>query len=382
MQVLLITHPSFSHAAQLIELARALEQNGHRVRMAAPPRFAASLGRHGLDAHPVGRDWELRRGDPVFDVTVGQRDIFGFAHVPDRAGIDGLAALAERTKPDLIVREYTEFAGWAVARKLGIPFATQGFVHRLPGPVEQALADASGRVAELADIEPAIDMDDLIGAVYLDPVPPGFRAPWEHDGMPRVLVRPSIFDGAGSTPAPDWLARLGRSRPLVYITFGTVYMDVPRLWDTVFAAVANLDADCVVTTGRMDPAALPSAPANVRSERYIPQSHVLARATAIVCHAGFNTLIGAFAAGVPALCLPMDADQPLNATCCAAAGAGVNGANAPARDPRGPRVDPETLTPDAIAESITQLITVPTYRQRAAVLANQIASMPARGDHP
>ena len=312
----------------------------------------------------------------MFDATVGARDIFGFAQVPDQSGIEELTAVAERSGAELIVREYTEFSGWAVARRLGIPVATQGFVHRLPAPVERALAQASGRVASLAGVEAPSDIDELIGTAYLDPVPPAFRAPWERREIARLLVRPSTFDGSANMPAPDWLAQFGRSRPLVYVTFGTVYMDVPGLWRTVLAAVADLEVDCIVTTGRKDLETLPRTPPNVRAERYVPQSQILARSSAIVCHAGFNTLIGAFAHAVPALCLPMDADQPVNAACCADAGLGINGATGPATDPRGPVIDPDTLDAQDVATWVTQLLTDNTYRQGATSLATEIQSMP------
>ncbi|MEJ7566784.1 MAG: nucleotide disphospho-sugar-binding domain-containing protein [Gaiellaceae bacterium] len=68
---------------------------------------------------------------------------------------------------------------------------------------------------------------------------------------------------------------------------------------------------------------LGEVPANVHVERWVPQAQVLADAAAIVCHGGAGTTLGALAAGVPAVFVPLFADQPHNAVRAAGAGAGV-----------------------------------------------------------
>jgi UDP:flavonoid glycosyltransferase YjiC (YdhE family) len=140
--------------------------------------------------------------------------------------------------------------------------------------------------------------------------------------------------------------------------------------------MSRLNVDALVTTGSSDPAEMPEPPPNVRLERYVPQSYVLPVASAIVCHGGFNSLIGAFVHGVPAVCLPLDADQPVNAARCAEAGAGINLANAPARDPRGPLLDPDTLSPDAVVHAVTRVLVEASFRSATARLSGEIAAMP------
>jgi UDP-glucoronosyl and UDP-glucosyl transferase len=130
------------------------------------------------------------------------------------------------------------------------------------------------------------------------------------------------------------------------------------------------------TTGGTDPADLGTPPANVRIERYVAQSHVLPRCAAVVCHAGFNTLIGAFAHGLPALCLPLAADHPINAQLCAEAGAGLDCANAPAIDARGPLVDPDTLHPNEVASALSRQLDDPTFTSAARRIADEIRGMP------
>jgi UDP:flavonoid glycosyltransferase YjiC (YdhE family) len=91
---------------------------------------------------------------------------------------------------------------------------------------------------------------------------------------------------------------------------------------------------------------------------------------------GFNTLIGAFAHGLPAVCLPLTADHPVNAQRCAEAGAGLNCANAPATDPRGPLIDPATLRPGDVASAISRVLEDQAFTNAATRIASEIRDMP------
>jgi UDP:flavonoid glycosyltransferase YjiC (YdhE family) len=317
----------------------------------------------------------------VYDRTIGREDFFGFPRVPTAATVAELTHLAEEAGAQLIIREYSEFAAWAVAGRLGLPLVVHSIIHRLPPEAEARVLELAAPLASLAGIDPARDPDELLGEAYINVVPPSFRLPWE-DSIPVALIaRPSLYDGPDSEPAPSWLGELGRTRPLIYVTLGTVFNDSPALWRALLRAVDQLDVDAVITTGaNVDPAGIGEPPPNARLERYVRQSHVLPRCSAVVCHAGFNTLIAAFSHGLPVVCLPLDADQPVNARCVEAAGAGVSLANAPARDARGPMLEPNTLDPSALARAVTRVLDEPGFAQAARRLASEIEMMPSPAD--
>ena len=140
MRVLMTIQPAFSHATQVIPLARELERRGHVVTVATSATYAATLVRLGLDARSVGPDWMLRPGDEVFDRTIGQQGFFGFVQVPDRSSVEDLLRLARETGAQLIVRDYTEFGGWAVAQRSG---ADRG---RMAGRARSGRRSRSARV--------------------------------------------------------------------------------------------------------------------------------------------------------------------------------------------------------------------------------------------
>jgi UDP:flavonoid glycosyltransferase YjiC (YdhE family) len=376
MRVLMTCQPAFSHATQLVPLAWELERQGHQVRLATSPTMAGRLAEHGIDAVGYGPDWVLRPGDAVYERTVGPHLFFGFPRIPDEAALAALVAAGREFEADLVVRDYCEFAGWCAARVLDLPLVTQGIIHRLPPPAEDAVADLVGNLAGLAGVPPPAGREELLGDVYLDVVPAGFSCPWERGAALARPSRPSLFDGAGKSPAPSWLEVMGAERPLVYITLGTVFADAPVVWAALFRAVAELDADVLATTGGAGAAGLVPPPANVRVEAYVPQSQVLPRCAAVVCHAGFSTLIGAFSQGLPSVCLPLNGDQPVNATRCADVGAGINLAHGPTTDPRGPIIDPARLDPLELAAAIREVLAEPAYRRAAQQLGREIGEMP------
>jgi MGT family glycosyltransferase len=86
-------------------------------------------------------------------------------------------------------------------------------------------------------------------------------------------------------------------------------------------AVAELPVRVLLTGARdLD---LGVVPPNVHVEAWVPQADVLAYASAVICHGGSGTTLGALAAGLPLVVVPLFADQPYNATRIASVGAGV-----------------------------------------------------------
>jgi MGT family glycosyltransferase len=132
--------------------------------------------------------------------------------------------------------------------------------------------------------------------------------------------------------------------------------------------VAELPARVLLTVGRdLDLDALPPAPENVHVERWVPQQEVLGHAAAAVVHGGSGSTLGAIAAGVPLVVVPLFADQPQNAKRVAEVGAGL------AVEPN--RVDPEaTIAP--LRAAIQTVLSEPSYRLRVLTLADELRGEP------
>jgi UDP:flavonoid glycosyltransferase YjiC (YdhE family) len=176
-------------------------------------------------------------------------------------------------------------------------------------------------------------------------------------------MQPIGFDGATGQNAPLWCDELGRSRPCVYVTFGTEITQLAPIGD-VLAALASLDVDAVLTVGEaMNPALLEPRPSNVRIEQYIPQRFVLARASLLVSHAGSGAMLGAASRGIPQLCLPIAADQFENADFVSAAGIGVT-------------LEPHEIDPTTPRHAMKRLVDDHAFSRRAHGIAQEIAAMP------
>jgi UDP:flavonoid glycosyltransferase YjiC (YdhE family) len=264
-----------------------------------------------------------------------------------------LLPAARAWRPDLLVCEQAELAGPIVATLLGVPNVTHGFGHPLPAHRVERAGEAMAGLWE----EHGLTAPPYAGTyehAYVDIYPESLKAyPNPHIGR-RIAARAHSAGGRR--------ARAGR--PLIYVTFGTVFNKDLETIGTVVEGVRDLAVDVLVTLGPgADPAALGPQPGNVEVRDYVPQEETLARATAVVSHAGSGTFLAALAHGLPQLALPQAADQFLNAH--AGAKAGV------ARE-----VPPDEITAARVRDELGQVLGDPSIAAAAAALAREIAAMP------
>jgi UDP:flavonoid glycosyltransferase YjiC (YdhE family) len=374
MRILFSSTRGAGHLQPLLPYARELLARGHQVLIAAPEEVRATVREVGLElaafGHP-GEDvlkpiWASFRGRPHREVmAIAMREIFAGANA--QAALPGLSATVESFRPELIVRDSSEFAGLAVAEAAGVRHArvavhSVSFEEQLP-PLVNGAVDGLRQDAGLAA--------DGGASLAAEPVYSSFPA--SLDVVPRDSPNHSPFRArardAAVSEAPAAWAPSGDARPLVYITFGTLVGGIPEIraiYARSLAAVAELPVRALLTTGRgFDTSALGTVPANVHVEEWVPQRDVLPRVTALVCHGGSGTLLGGLAAGLPLVVAGFGADQPHNGALVAAAGAGIALDNP----------DVETLR-----AAIERALEDATLRASAQRLAAEMATMPTIGD--
>ena len=198
---------------------------------------------------------------------------------------------------------------------------------------------------------------------YLTVIPEALEAP-EDLGPPHAMRFREVEPAAG--PLPDWWG--ADELPLVYATYGSVIPMLPgfaTLFRATVTALGELPVRALFTIGtEVAREALGPVPANVRVERWIPQSAVMPHAAAMIGHGGAGTTRMALAAGVPAVVVPSIADQFRNGERVAALGAGI------ALD----------MTPDALAglaDAVRRLLEDPSYRAAAGRAAAGVAALPS-----
>lgn len=365
MKVLVTSMPGPGHIHPVVPVARALKLAGHDVRWAIASESVDRVERYGFAALPLA-------SAPAAAPAAASSDVLAIPPRERRALFFGkkfgavarstrgqFAAIADELRPDLIIHDLAALAAPAVAAARGIPKVTVAFSGRFSERLLQGVLEAVEDIwrDEGVDVPPDAGVYD---GLYLHRFPPLLGARPE---VPTVRdVRPVVFDGGVDTP-PDWVSALGRDRPAVYVTLGTVVASVVQ-WTALFGALDGVDVDVVATTGmQVDPGELGPVPGNVRLERYVPQSFVLDRVGAVISHAGAGTMLAAADRGLPQVCIPMGADMWENADAVSGAGAGI--------------VLEETgRDADSIRMTLSCVLDNPSFRVGAVAVATEIASMP------
>ena len=340
------------------------------------PRGVASLARTGIravaaaPAMSIGpalvreRYPELDSLPPAERPQVMFGKLWGAIVAPQM--LAGLLPVVADWRPDLVVCDAAELAGHIVAAELGVPSVTKGFGALLPASRVAAAADEVAPLWRSRGLEPR-PYGGAYDTLYLDPYPPLLQDQATDHVPHRQHIRPDRDDGELDLGAPVPIPDGPANAPVIYLTMGTVFNDAGPL-RVALAGLSSLHARVLVTVGpNGDPGVLGEQPANVRVERYVPQSAVLARCDVVVSHGGSGTVLGALAAGLPQLCLPQGADQFLNAAVVAAAGAGL-------------ALEPGSCTAQAVADNVRRLLTEGSFSAQAALVSESIAAMPSVAD--
>jgi zeaxanthin glucosyltransferase len=165
------------------------------------------------------------------------------------------------------------------------------------------------------------------------------------------LLRRSASD---SVPFPFELLD---GRPVLYASLGTVMGSAPGVYRKLALACEGLPVQLVITLGgAAESAEHANLPGNPIVVRRAPQLAILRGAALTFCHAGLNTVLESLSFGVPVLALPMVTDQ-------FAVGARLWHSGA------GEAITRKQFDSPALRETISRLLTAPSYRARAAELA-------------
>lgn len=404
MTLLVITPDYASHATPLITIARAWLERGHHVVVASGPAVAPLVRAAGMEHRPLvmsrgsnpgllptatqARD-EARDLAAFFEATrfgmVATLDHQARARATDllwqpRLVARRTIALVESVRPDTILVDHLAFAATIGLRAMGVSYGDvvlghptalpiEGETYGVPvawpsviqaDPVELSSLVATARgvteaftsayVHALRSLRPgAPAIDDAFGQhgdLVLYDYPAAIHPAERTARLPRHVFLGSVARSeAPPDDVADWLAE-EPDRPLVVVSFGTFLSARSDVLARVAAALERVDARVALATGVSDPAALGSLPDRWLVRRVIPQVALLERASALVTHAGNNSVTEALRHGVPMLAMPFSTDQ-------------FDGAAAIERHALGVAIDPNHSPRPLIAGSIRGLLRNP-----------------------
>jgi UDP:flavonoid glycosyltransferase YjiC (YdhE family) len=372
MRMLFTTLQLAGHFQPLVPVAQAAADAGHEVVFACAHSFVPTVERRGFRAFSAGFD---HRGRPTPELFPGFLKVPGdraWSWGPPRIHVDvyavamapDLLTIAREWRPDLIVRDSSEYGGCVIAEALGLPHATvrTGSTSSRYS-IRDLFSEPLARLRELNGLPPDPDTVMPFRYLHLAAEPLGFGLPDEIPAPTTHYLRSVEADHSGDETLPPWVAALP-DRPTVHTSLGTLAHRTPGVNEAIIAALRDEPINLISVVGRdQDPGRFGPQPESVHIERYLPHSALLPHCDAFVTHGGYGSVMVGLNNGLPLVVIPIQADQPYNAACCAALGVGRV-------------IAPDDRTPEAIRAAVRAVLGDPTYRANAERVRDAMATLP------
>ncbi|MFJ3720475.1 glycosyltransferase [Streptomyces sp. NPDC090057] len=393
MRIMIAAAGSRGDVAPYTGLGAELRRAGYDVALATTEAFAPLVRDAGLEFRALPADVrgrgggtgrrELMRTAAAFVTELGR----GFADALD-AGAD-LLLLSATTAP----------LGWHLTEATGTPSLGVYLQPTVPTgdfPPVVTGARSLGRPANRAAGRFALRMVDRVHEqavaelrrrLRLPPASPAEtrrrqeRANWPvlHGFSPALVPRPSDWR-SGLKVVGNWWPHLDAAERLpadvedflragprpVLVGFGSMASgDGERLSEIAVRALRRAGLRGILQAGS---AGLAADGDDVLTVGDVPHALLFPRLAAVVHHGGAGTSAAALRAGVPAVTVPVTADQPFWAARLAALGA--------ATEP----IPFRSLTAERLAESLGRVVRLQTYSRAAAEAARHLAAEDGAGE--
>lgn len=345
MRFLLATLDGAGSLQPILALIEALVARGHEVHAIAHDVQRAPIEFSGGRFIRYETALQLDQGDPARLQVPPEGQIAQFLAFQQVSATDTMGA-AERLKPDAMLIDCLMPDALAASKRNGLK--TIALMHA-PYSFWSVFVDGLCRA-------PMDGADQTLGFSY-----EGFDV--------GAAFPPNLAFVGPARPASGTAASRARRRPDRPLVLASLSSGIQGraggqvgLLQRICDALAGLDVEAVVTTGRgIDPIQM-HVGANTTIARSIPHEAVLAEADLFITHAGHGSVMAAIDNGVPMLCLPPGADQPHNAAKVAELGLG--------------EVLPITASSDAIGAAIARMLVDKALKIRSAEFAGRVAKEP------
>lgn len=405
--ILVASSPASGHVKPMLTIAAHLKSCGHRITFntdvsfrpqvdALDLTFVPLFGKAAIDSsHEVflGRqnvapgvpqliyDTQHLFGDPIPDQYLGLRQI------TDREDIDIILADAfflgvfpyllgpKESRPPIV--SCGVFALMMQTEEAS-PFAG---VDRTP---EGRRRNIEHNRQQMEDLAPASEYINAVLKSCGAPPSPSFYLNDAYT-LPDLLLQCGTRDfdfGLEKTPAnmrfvgpiqppphsdfeaPAWWNELDGSKPIVFVTQGTVAnYDFDQLVNPTLAALAHEDVTVVCTAGGGDVSLIKTQP-NVKLEKYLPYDQVLPKAAVFVTNAGYNGVQQALSMGVPIVAAGATEDKPQVSARLAWTGAGID-------------LQTGNPTPEQVRDAVRRILANDEYKKRAKLMQKSYAQYDA-----
>ncbi len=369
-----LCYPTHGHVAPKLAVVEELVRRGERVIYYSTERSRAKIEATGAEFRAYAYPYE------AFDPTPPTEGLFSdmarLLQLTQQMLPDLLAEL-RALAPDYLLLDSKSIWGNLAGQILDLPAVTLSVVFALHpdlvtaeylvprlygGASEDVLLRALSHLHRYFEIAQQVDQSYGTRSPNLveflgNPQPLNiiftsrhFQLAGEHFPEGYKFVGPSI--GTRNEPT-DFPLDLVGDAPLVYISMGTVFNELPDFYRACFAALGTLPCQVVMPIGRnLDRQTLGAAPANFTLCEYAPQLQLLERAALFITHGGMNSANEGLLYGVPLLVVPQRGDQYMVAGRVAELGAGLP-------------LFPHEVTPERLQGMVAHMLATPSFQQQA-----------------
>jgi zeaxanthin glucosyltransferase len=396
----ILSFPGTGHLHPLTALGRELERRGHHVTVFQVADTEPLVRAAGLAFHQIG-ELEFPLGSlRALDQRLGRLEgMEALAFIFERFGHNSQMILRDAPEAirsesiDALIVDQAEWAGGSVAERLGLPFITAiltlplhldlgvpfcAFHEGIARGFQPRVQTAAGNVRVWAMAQKHRAQIHRQRARWGLPPRTGWGA-FDSD-LAQVAQLPAAFDfprrrlpacfhytgpfcdevGRAEVDFP-W-SRLDGSRPLAFVSMGTLQNGNERIFQAVAEACASFPVQTVISLGGgLPPERLGSLPGHPLVVRYAPQLALLQRAALTIFHGGLNTALESLAHGVPMVAVPVTLDQPGVGARLAWTGTGT-------------AIPASKLTVERLRRAIGTVLTDPRYRLNAQGLQRHLAA--------
>lgn len=176
-----------------------------------------------------------------------------------------------------------------------------------------------------------------------------------------IFVGPLLPKGKSDDPTTAWLRTRDLSRPLIFVTQGTIAnRNLEQLLQPTMEGLAAEDVDVLVTTGGGTLAGDQAPFTNARVVPYVPYEEVLPETAVLVTNGGYTGVQHALSCGVPVIVAGVTEDKPRVGHRVEWSGVGVN---------------LKTATPsnEQVRDAVREILRNPSYRERARAIQAAIS---------
>ncbi|GAA2939812.1 glycosyltransferase [Streptomyces enissocaesilis] len=391
-------HIGAGHLGRCIEFAKSIERHAGFAALICQNGTATDTAQAPGARAPAARSNNTAKYLVVPDLGAAWSQAGYYNAQRVRRDVRRDAALIDEHRPDVVVTHMQPTAVLA-ARQHGIPvisIADSDFLDEEDWSWMPWARDSGLRPPPYPDCLPALDT--VAGELGLDPVGRPSRLNWGDATF--VASAPSVEPAPAPPPGRPHAVHCGPliwsdkddrpaapptpGRPQLYVSLGSGELWPGQVDELLTSTAQKLDA-VVLRTSPDGPAA--DTPW-LRHVGFGTLTSVLETADLVLTHGGHSTLHAALGAGTPALVAPLMSENENNGrVLLEETGAGrcvwhteVHGSELRFRDTSGNLHETAPLTPEALTDSITAVLSDPSHGTTAQRLAQDLARLGQQQD--